>query len=261
MQFANLFWGIEEKVCDRNVNPEFSMEIDQTINKWYKDILEGIEKKISPEVPNSDEIDKLCLCVVKTSSQYCSAVIELLDKGYDFPARALMRCLGELSAKFTWSLVGCNNKKNNTPEAIKKRVQRWRKTACSEGIRLLEGSASVMRPEDKEIHEKILNDLKQQREGLGVKNMPDLTEVFNQLEKHYDIYSKIRIAFYSVFNNAVHVDPACMSKIHLAQKRGEDSTRSYCVAIAYHINFLIRSKYDLDIQQITDEFKGLMKTI
>jgi len=234
------------------------MEMDQTINKWYKYTLEEIERKIGPEVLNADEIDKLCLCVAKTSYQYCSVIIELLDKGYEFPARALMRCLGELSVKFTWSLVGCNNKKNNTPEAIKKRVQRWRKTACSEGIRLLEGSASVMCQEDKEVHGKILNDLKQQREELEVKNMPDLAEIFKQLGKNYDVYNKIRVAFYSVFNNAVHIDPASMSKIYLSQQRGQDSTRSYCVAIAYHINFLIRSKYGINIQQIQDEFVQLM---
>jgi len=233
------------------------MEIDKTINQWYEDTLKGIESKIGPDLSNADEIDKLCLCVAKTSYQYCSAILQLLNEGYEFPARALMRCIGELSAKFTWSLVCCNNKKN-TPEATKKRVQRWRKTACSKGIELLEGSTSVKCPEDNDVHGKILNDLKQQREELKVKNMPDLTEIFNQLEKNYDIYNKIRIAFYSVFNNAVHIDPASMSEIYLSQQQGQDSTRSYCIAIAYHINFLIRSKYELNIQRIQDEFVQVM---
>jgi len=236
------------------------MEICEITNKWHKDTLEGIESKIGPNVLNADEIDKLCLCVAKTSYQYCSAILQLLNKGYEFPARALMRCIGELSAKFTWSMVNCSNKKNDTPESIKKRIQRWKKTACSKGIMLLEDSTSVMCPEDKEIHEKILNDLKQNLKELDAERcIPQITQIFEQLSKSYDVYNKIRIAFYSIFNNAVHIDPASISKIYLSQQQGQDSTRSYCVAITYHINSLIRSKYNLEIQQITDEFKELMK--
>lgn len=233
------------------------MEIEKIINKWHEDTLEGIENKIGPDVLNADEIDKLCLCVAKTSYQYCSAIIQLLDKGYEFPSRALMRCLGELNVRFTWCLI-CNDTNNNS-EAIKRRIQRWQKFACSEGIKLLEKSKSVMRQQDKEVHEQILKDLKQHCDGLNVKNMPDFTEICKQLSEHYDIYDKIRPAFYSVFNNAVHLDPASLSSIYLSQQQGQDSTRSYCVAIAYHINFLIRSWYGLNTQQVQDEFVQLMK--
>jgi hypothetical protein len=232
------------------------MEIDETIKKWHEETQKIIEDKIGPDLSNAGKIDKLCLCVAKTSYQYCSAVIQLLDKGYELPVRALMRCIGELSAKITWSLVGCKDE-NNTSEAIEERIQRWEKSACSKGIELLEGTTSVNRPEDKNVNEKILNDLKQQCKGLEVKNMPDLSEIFNQLGENYKIYSKIRIAFYSIFNNAVHLDPASMSEIYLSQQQGQDSTRLYCVAIAYHINSLIRTNYGIDIQQITDEFNQL----
>jgi len=233
-------------------------ELYKIINKWHEDTINGIESKIGPDMPNADEIDKLCFCVAKTSYQYCSAIIQLLDRGYEFPARALMRCIGELSAKFTWSLVDCSNKKNNNSGAIKERLQRWRWSACSEGIKLLEKSTSVKRPEDEDVHERILNDLKKQREGLHVnEGIPKTAQIFEQLGKEYEVYKKIHIAFYSVFNNAVHIDPASMSKIYLSQEQGQDSTRSYCFAIAYHINSLIRSKYNLDIQQITDEFNEI----
>jgi len=237
---------------------KISMEIYETIKQWYEDTLKEIEAKIGPDVLNADEIDKLCLCVVKTSYQYCSAVFQLLDKGYEFPARALMRSLGELNAKFTWCLVGNNNTSNN-PEAIKERVQRWRKSACDEGIKLLEKSESVMCPEDKEIHEKIMSDLKQHLKELDVeKGMPQVTQIFEQLSKSYDVYNKIRPAFYSVFNNAVHLDPASMSTIYVSQQQGQDSTQSYFAASAYNINFLTRSRYGLNTKQVQDEFIKIM---
>jgi len=234
------------------------MEIDRTINQWYEDTLKGVEDKVGPDVSNGDEIDKLCLCTIKTSYQYCSAVLHLLNKGYEFPAMALMRCLGELNAKFTWCLVDSNGTNNNS-EAIKERVQRWRRSAYSKRIELLESSTSVMRPEDKEVHEQILTDLKQNLKELDVgKGIPNLTQIFEQLSKSYEVYNKIRTAFYSVFNNAVHLDPASLSSIYLSQQQGQDSTRSYCIASAYNINFLIRSRYGLNTQQVQDEFVQLM---
>jgi len=237
------------------------MKIDETIKKWHEETLDWIENKIGPDVFNADEIDKLCLFVVKTSSQYCAAVLQLLNEGYEFPAKALMRCLGELNTKFTWSLVGCHDK-DNTPKEISKRVQRWRMSACSKGIELLEDSKAVMRSEDKKVHEQTLNDLKQHKEELkkdNVKNMPDLKEIFKQLGDSY--YEKIRPAFYSIFNNAVHLDPASMIAIYGSLPGGQDLPRSYCVAIAYNINSLIRLRYGLNTQQIKEELDQLMKMI
>jgi len=242
------------KLCSKR-----KMEIDKTINRWHEDTLKGIESKIGPDVLNADEIDKLCLCVIKTSSQYCAAAIQLLNSGFGYPAKAIMRCLGELNTKFTWCLIGGHNDTDNTHEAIIKRFQRWRKSACSEGIKLLEGSTSVMRPEDKEVHEKTLTDLKQHREGLKMKNMPDLTEIFKQLGDSF--YEEIRPAFYSIFNDAVHLDPASMSAIYGSLPQGRDVLRTYCVTFAYNMNSLIRSKYELNIQQIKEEYDQLMKMI
>ena len=249
---------IGRKIWNRIIRPfgNRKMKIGATIDRWYEDTLKGIEDKVGPDVSNGDEIDKLCLCTIKTSNQYCSAVLHLLNKGYEFPARALMRCLGELNVRFTWCLV-CNDTNNNS-EAIKIRIHRWQKFAYLEGIKLLEKSKSVMRPQDKEVHEKILEEKKQHYDELQVKNMPDFTEICRQLSEHSDIYDKIRPAFYSVFNNAVHLDPASMAKIYFSQKQGQNSTQLYCFASAYNINFLVRSKYELSIQKIQDEFVQLM---
>lgn len=130
------------------------MEIHKTISKWYEETQEGIDGKIGPDVCNADEIDKLCLCIIRTSSQYCAATLQLLNSGFEYPAKALMRCLGELNIKFTWSLVGCKNDKSSTSEEVKKRFQRWRKAACFKGVQLLEDCEAGIRPEDKKMHEK-----------------------------------------------------------------------------------------------------------
>jgi len=237
------------------------MKIDETINKWHEETQNWIESKIGPDFFSADEVDKLCLCVVKTSSQYCTAVLQLLSEGYEFPAKALMRCLGELNTKFTWSLVGCHNT-DDTPEAIKERIQRWIMTAHSKGIKLLEESKAVMRPEDKKKHEEILSNLKKSYEDCkksNIKEIPKLVDIFKELGDSY--YEEIRPAFYSIFNNAVHLDPASMSAIYGSIPQGRDLIQSYCVAIACNINSLIRLRYELDTQRIKDEHDQLLEMI
>jgi hypothetical protein len=235
------------------------MKIRETISRWHEETLKGIEGKIGPDVLNADEIDKLCLCVIKSSSQYCEASLQLLDNGFEYPAKALMRCLGELNIKFTWSLVGCKNDKSSTSEEVKKRFQRWRKAACSKGVQLLEDCEAGIRPEDKKVHEKILNVLKQHREELKVKNMPDLREIFRQLGDFF--YEEIRPTFYSLFNDAVHLDPASMSAIYASLPQGQDTLQTHCIAFSYNINSLIRLRYGLNAQQIKEEYDRLMKMI
>jgi len=119
-----------------------------------------------------------------------------------------------------------------------------------------------MRPEDKEVHERTLSELKQHYEELeksNVKSFPNLTEIFKQLGDSY--YKEIRPTFYSIFNNAVHLDLASMSAIYGSLPQGRDILQTYCVAFAYNINSLIRLKYELDTYQIKKEYDQLMKII
>jgi len=235
------------------------MEIDEIINKWHVETLKWIESKIGPDVFKANEIDKPCLCVAKTSYEFCAAVLRLLNSGYEYPAKALMRCLGELNTKFTWSLVGCQDK-DNTSDAIKERIHRWILTANSNGIKLLEESKAIMRPEDKEKHKKILNDLKQSYEEYkksNIKHIPTLVDIFKQLGDSY--YEEIRPAFYSIFNDAVHLDPASISAIYGSLPQGRDVLQTYCVAFAYNINSIIRLRYGLDTKQIKKEYDKIMR--
>jgi len=236
------------------------MEIDETINKWHEETLNWIEKKIGPNKSNADESDKLCICAVATCNQYCAAILKLLHNDCEYPAKALMRCLGELNAKLAWSLTECQDNKDNTPEAVIERIRRWIMTANSKGIKLLEESKEVMRPEDKEKHEKILSDLKKSHEEYkksNIKEMPTLVDIFKQLGDLY--YNEIRPAFYSIFNDAVHLDPASMSAIYGSLPQGRDELETYCVAFAYNINSLIRLRYDLDTKQIKKEYDRIMR--
>jgi len=236
------------------------MEIHQTISKWHEETQKEIEGRIGSDVIDEAEINKLCLCVIRTSSQYCAAAIQLLNSGFEYPAKALMRCLGELNIKLTWCLVGCENGKSSTSEAVNKRFQRWRKAACSKGIQLLEDAEVVIRPEDKEDHERTLSDTKQHHKELKeVKNMPDLKELFRQLGELF--YEKIRPTFYSAFNDAVHLDPASMYAIYASLPQGRDVLKTYCIAFAYNINSLIRLRYELNGQQIKEEYDQLMKSV
>lgn len=233
------------------------MEIDKTINRWHEETLKWIENKIGPDILNANEIDKMCLCVAKTSSQYCAAVMQLLNKGYEFPAKALMRCLGELNAKFTWCLAGCHGQQN-TIGAVEERFRSWDKMTCSKGIKLLDDFEDVIRTEEKNEHKKKLSMLEERKAKLSdVKDMPNLTELFKQLGDWFN--KQFRPTFYLQFNDAVHLDLVGMTAIYGSLPQGRDELETYCVAFAYNINSLIRLRYDLDTKQIKKEYDRIMQ--
>ena len=107
-------------------------EFSKIINKWHEDTQKLIKSKIDTDILEAGLIDKLCVCVLKASNQYCEAIIQLLYNGHEYPAKALMRCLGELNMKLIWC-VATRPEEENISEAIEKRINRWRKAACSEG--------------------------------------------------------------------------------------------------------------------------------
>lgn len=237
------------------------MGIEEIVNKWHEDTQKWVESKIGTNILDADLIDKLCVCALKASAQYCGAIIQLLNSGHEYPTKALMRCLGELNMKFIWC-IATRPEEENVSAAIEKRINRWKKTACSKGIQLLEDSISVMCPEDKEIHEKTLSDLNQhfnELDKLNVKQMPNFKQICEQLGDSF--YEKIRPAFYSIFHDAVHLDPVSMAAIYGFLPQGRDVIRTYCVGFAYSINSLIRLKYELDTLQIKDEYDQLMKIV
>lgn len=92
-----------------------------------------------------------------------------------------------------------------------------------------------------------------------MKNMPDLREIFRQLGDFF--YEEIRPTFYSLFNDAVHLDPASMSAIYASLPQGQDTLQMYCIAFSYNINSLIRLRYGFNAQQIKEEYDQLMKMI
>ena len=238
------------------------MKIDKIIDQWFKETDQQLESKIESYLSSDDKITKLCVCVYATYKQYCSAIIQLLNSNYEYPAKALLRCLGELNAKFTWILKGCQDNKGTSSESIKKRIERWEKSACSKMIQLLEDSEVIIRPEDRKKHEETLSSLKQNQEEFkktNLKNLPDLKNIFVQLGSSF--YDEIRPAFYSSLNDAVHLDPMSMSAIYGSIQQGRETIESYCIAYAFNINYLIRSRYKIDNQHIKEEYYRLIKII
>lgn len=227
------------------------------IATWYKETRELLDKKIGSNQQNRSLIDKLCVCVTSASADYCAAIMRLLYEGHEWPAKALMRCLGELDAKFTWCLDGCKDQ-DHSPETITKRIQSWEKTAYAEGIKLFDDFDSIVPAEDKEHHQTERNKLEELKKKLTVREMPNLKQVIEQLGNHYSQH--VHAMFYCRFNSAVHLDPSVLVATYTNRGEGRDELMRHCLGYALSINGIIRSQYGYqkDFERIVTEYSEIM---
>ncbi len=79
------------------------MNIDEKITKWFNETDALMRSKI--DINKFSPIDGLCVAVLHSARDYCSAVLLLLQNKHPTPAKALLRCLFELSMKLTWCLT------------------------------------------------------------------------------------------------------------------------------------------------------------
>jgi len=230
--------------------------LEKVIATWHEETRKLLTAKIGSDLQNWNEIDKLCVFVASTSADYCAAIMQLLQEGHEWPAKALMRCLGELDAKFTWCLCG-GTKRDRSPAAITERFQRWIKTAYAKGIKLYDEFDSLVPAEGKEQHEKERDKLKEWEKSLTVLNMPALKQVCEQLGNHYSKH--ISPMFYCRFNSAVHIDPSVLAATYTKHVEGCDVLTRNCLHYAFSINCLIRMQYECqeDFDRIVREYSGI----
>lgn len=154
----------------------------------------------------------MCIIVLDGAEYYCNAILILLNKNYVFPAKALMRCLCELTVKLMWCLQ-CpdDTDEEQDRKTVNEKIRRWEKSTCAQNIKVLEELKSVQ-PQNNEIDAQ-LKKLREEKGNLGVKEMPKYAQLLKYLP--HDFWSKVSPALYKNFNNAVHLDTNSLGEIYL----------------------------------------------
>lgn len=190
-------------------------------------------------------------CVLDTAKSYSSAILLLLDNNSVWPAKALLRCLFELTVRLSWCLR-CPDEANKElrDEIIDKKISRWEKSAMLQDIRILKDFKRTYPQNAEEIDDKI----KKSAEGiydLYVKRMPGYK---NLLTEFPDEFEKIMPPqLYSDLHKAVHLDTNILSKIYMSGKsdlsndnRDIDELKKLCMFLVKIIEDVTKKDYDLN---------------
>jgi len=235
------------------------MEIEETINKWFEETNCLMQNRIN----NANSIDGLCECVLQGSKNYCNAILLLLDKGHEMPAKALLRVLYELFAKVAWCLRVPDDVTDDENILVKEKIRRWEKHTLLNNIKILEKFERA--GHNKNIG-RLMSTLKSEDLYLkaNIKCMPDLFEITKQLPEPFT--KKAYPFLYLQFNNSVHLDTTSLVKSfsQKSNKTAQDTLAElyeYCTNHAFYINSIIRLQYDDNTVQITKEYKEIVNTI
>jgi len=235
---------------------------NELVSKWGADTISRFTRNI--KVPKHS--DYVCLTALTVCSTYSNAVMGLLRGGLKMPAKALLRILFEVSAKVLWCL--------NQPEAdetgsgVEEKIQRWRKTALEQGIKLRERIVEMTSGAVKDRNKEALKALEEQSAQLSCKQMPDFVCLTKQLGGLWpqEFYTRL----YAQFLDAVHLDFASLAEkarddghtVHVTCDSDEsiEELVQYCTVDLHILFFAIRSHYGWDTNEMDGDFKAMKQS-
>ena len=154
----------------------------------------------------------MCITVLDGAECYCNAILILLSKNYVFPAKALMRCLCELTVKLMWCLqCPVDTDEEQDRKTVDEKIRRWEKSTLAQNITVLEEWKQVDPGNDK-IDDQI-KELEKKKDTMDVKKMPDYPQLLNKMPDNFR--RGISLKLYKDFNKAVHLDANSLGKIYL----------------------------------------------
>jgi len=243
---------------------EKGMEIDETINKWFRETDTMIRNKIK----DFGSIDGLCMAVLHSAKDYCCAVLFLLRNGHEMPAKALLRCLCELFVKLNWCLaVSDDIDDKNADIVVERKIRRWEKDTLCRNVEALEKFRDATDKADRQVIEKAISKLRDKPlfSDPTVKRLPNFTT--NMIGQLPGIFKNgVYPILYLQFNNAVHLDVTSLVDAYIAKnvkEYGNDSKVffEYCAAHALYINSTIRMNYGIDVSAIKQEYHNVINTL
>jgi len=236
---------------------KFKMEIDETINKWFQETEDQISAKIDKN--KFRPLDGLCIAVHKAARDYCNAIFCLTGKNHLLPAKALLRCLCELSVKLSWCLIvpdGLSAEEES--KVVEQKIKRWEKDTLCEKIKILKKfKEAATTASDSKLEEEINSEMRKMKQeplfgNNEVKRMPNFFDIIKEMPKIFK--AGVYPLLYLQFNNAVHLDVTSLVGFYTGEdKINKDNLIRYCVDHAFHINSVIRMNYDIDVSSLKYE--------
>ncbi len=183
------------------------------------------------------------------------------------PAKALLRCLCELSVKLNWCLsVPDNIYDDKDDQIVKDKIRRWEKDTLCNNIEALEKFRNVA---DEATNQKINQEIeKLKREPLfdneRIKRLPKFRDIADQLPNIFK--NEVYPLLYLQFNNAIHLDVTSLVDTYKTKNKKEPKADlrilfEYCVTHALHINAVIRMNYGIDISAVKQEFHNIIRDL
>jgi len=196
-----------------------------------------------------DRENAMCITVLDGAECYCNAILILLNKNYMFPAKALMRCLCELTVKLMWCLqCPVDTDEEQDRKTVDKKIRRWEKSTLAQNIKVLKEYKQV-NPQDNSIDDQI-KELEKKKDTMVVKKeMPnDYAQLLKELPD--DFRYGLSLKLYKDLNKAVHLDANSLGKIYLHNNKtnvnNSDISRlkDYCFLLAENITGVIEINYN-----------------
>jgi len=233
------------------------IEIEDTINKWFKDIHYRLDRT------NSDSaiVDSFCRSVSSVLKTYCDATILSLDGNLKLPAMACLRVMSELVVKFIWCLNVRENKE------IQERIERWEKRGVNERRKFIK---ELLESEDSFDSKTTLNEelsrLVEYLKNTVTDDMPNVSGKYGLFEQTKNIFDKnICPQAYRQFNPAVHVDTLVLTwstkrkgdSIYFTGDLDENinSLKIHCLSFSYMLIKVIYVHYNWNFDLIEKEYQ------
>jgi len=238
------------------------MSIDKIMMKWFDET----DNLINAEINNFESIDGLCIAVLHNAKDYCCAISTLLQCGHIMPAKALLRCICELSMKLFWCLnVPDDTNDQDANALVERKIHQWEKDTLCRNVKTLEEFRDAADGSDKQEIAEGIDNLKSKPlfSDESVKKLPPFKNLIDFLPT--PVKKEVYPLLYLQFNNAVHLDVTSLFNGY-KEKKGEQARYNpdilkYCLAHALHINGAIRKNYKIDVSDIKQEYHAVMKTL
>ena len=248
-------------VRDQKVNPEFYMEIDETINNWLEQCIQNLEKETIADTEQKLVYD-LCHASLRITNVYYNSIIKLLKEGIRLPTKALLRTLAELASRLTWCLHSKAFGRNSTGT----RIASWNKLSNRKYLNLIENSMSIIH--DKNWAKEQLKKAGQEKKCYEKNNMPEMPEKFEDIckslsKKHKDF---LRPALYLQFHHAVHIDAYLLRKfINESQLKDTlekiEELKVYCLVCVYFVISSVYSYWNWSLGEIRKEYQQICNAL
>jgi len=245
------------------------MEIDKTIDKWFKDTASALNTTIMTNEPEYN----LCAGVLPLARNYSNAAIQLLNNGFKLPAMALIRILAELTLRIFWCFSP--NSQDENPNV---KIERWLKESYRQRKRCLE---KYLISADKKERDKIENEVKYLRgeiEKIPYNSAGDLYGSLQSLvnndssdeEKNLSLKDALYPILYANFNQSIHPDLlVLLNLIELKENNytfhGDykeldvDTIKIYCMSCVFNIIAITRLVYKLGYEDVKQEYLKIKK--